>query len=72
MILHCKPERRDQMFETYDDILTVPEVSEILKIGTTQTYRLLRTKKLAGFKEGKDWKIPKQSLEGYVKQQIIQ
>ena len=50
------------MFESYDDILTVEEVAEILKIGMTQAYRIIRTGQLKGYKEGKDWKIPKQSL----------
>lgn len=54
------------MFEQYEDILTVEEVSKLLKIGQTQTYRILRTGSLKGFKEGKDWKIPKQSLIQYI------
>ena len=54
------------MFESYDDILTVEEVAEILKIGMTQAYRIIRTGQLKGYKEGKDWKIPKQSLSNYV------
>lgn len=56
------------MFEQYDDILTVEEVAEILKIGLTQAYRILRSGHLKGFKEGKDWKIPKQALVLYVKE----
>ena len=44
------------MFETFDDILSVADVSDILKIGMTQTYRLLHSGDLKGYKEGKDWK----------------
>ncbi len=54
------------MFDSYDDILTVEEVAEILKIGMTQAYKIIRTGQLKGYKEGKDWKIPKQSLSKYV------
>lgn len=54
------------MFEQYDDILTVEEISKILKIGMTQAYRLVRSGNLKGYKEGKDWKIPKQALNEYV------
>ncbi|MDO5425254.1 MAG: helix-turn-helix domain-containing protein [Eubacteriales bacterium] len=57
------------MLEQYDDILTVYEVAEIMKIGTTQAYKLVRSGKLNTFKEGKDWKIPKQSLIQYIIQQ---
>ncbi len=54
------------MFEEYDDILTIDEVSEILKIGKTQAYKIVRSGNLKGYKEGKDWKIPKQALKLYV------
>ncbi len=54
------------MFEQYDDILTIEEISEILKIGMTQAYRIVRSGNLKGYKEGKDWKIPKQALSEYV------
>lgn len=54
------------MFDSYDDILTVEEIAEILKIGKTQAYKIIRTGALKGYKEGKDWKIPKQSLCQYV------
>ena len=47
------------MFEQYDDILTVSELAEALKVGSTQAYRLVRSQKIKAFKEGKDWKIPK-------------
>lgn len=58
------------MFETFDEILTVEEVAEVLKIGSSQTYKLLRSGKLKGYKEGKDWKIPKIALESYIRQRI--
>ena len=54
------------MFEQYDDILTIEEIAEILKIGRTQAYRIVRSGNLKGYKEGKDWKIPKQALKQYV------
>ncbi|MBM6667768.1 helix-turn-helix domain-containing protein [Lacrimispora saccharolytica] len=57
------------MFESFDDILTVEEVSAILKIGTTQAYKLVRSGTLKAYKEGKDWKIPKESLVLYIKEQ---
>lgn len=36
------------MFEQYDDILTVSELAEALRIGSTQAYRLVRLKKIKG------------------------
>lgn len=58
------------MFETYDDILTVDEVADALKIGTSQAYRILRSGELKGYKEGKDWKTPKIALESYIRRKI--
>ena len=58
------------MFDNYDDILTVEEVADALKIGTSQVYKILRTGELKGYKEGKDWKTPKIALEGYIRRKI--
>lgn len=58
------------MFETYDDIMTIDEISEALKIGSSQAYKIVRTQQLKGYKEGKDWKIPKTSLIEYVQQKV--
>jgi excisionase family DNA binding protein len=58
------------MFESYDDILNIYEASEILKVGTTQIYKILRSGSLKGYKEGKDWKIPKIALEYYIRQKV--
>lgn len=57
------------MFEQYDDILTVSELAEVLKVGSTQAYRLVRSQKIKAFKEGKDWKIPKTSVIQYITDQ---
>lgn len=54
------------MFESYEDILTIQDVADILKVGTTQVYKIVRTGQLKAFKEGKDWKITKQALIEYV------
>lgn len=57
------------MFERYDDILTIEDLAEALKINTTQAYKLVRSGKLKAFKEGKDWKISKTALSKYVIEQ---
>ncbi|HIV52831.1 MAG TPA: helix-turn-helix domain-containing protein [Candidatus Mediterraneibacter norwichensis] len=57
------------MFETYDDILTIADIAEILKIGTTQAYKIVRSGQLKAYKEGKDWKITKHALIKYVLEQ---
>lgn len=57
------------MLEQYDDILTILDLAEALKIGSTQAYRLVRTGKIKAFKSGKDWKIPKQAVIQYICEQ---
>lgn len=54
------------MLEAYNDILTVTELSEVLRIGATQAYRILRSGKINAYKEGKDWKIPKEAVKQYI------
>lgn len=56
------------MFERFDDILTIEDLAEALKIGTTQAYKLVRSNKIKAFKEGKDWKISKAALIAYVRE----
>ena len=57
------------MFSSYNDILTVHEVAEILMIGRNHVYSLLRSGELLGFRVGKNtWRIPKKNLEVYILQ----
>lgn len=58
------------MFEKYDDIMTISDVAEALKIGSSQVYRILQSGQLQGYKEGKDWKIARIALENYVRKKI--
>ena len=46
------------MFENFDDILTVEEACEALKIGYNAMYELLNTGKLKGYRNGRVWRIP--------------
>ncbi len=54
------------MFEEYDDLLTVDEACELLKIGHNTIYALLNSNKLKGFRCGRVWKIPKFAIENYI------
>ena len=54
------------MFEKYDDILTVEDLAKALKIGISQAYKLVRSGELQAFKEGRGWRIPRDSLIEYV------
>lgn len=54
------------MFNEYPDILTVEEACEALRIGYNAAYELLRSGKLRAYKNGRVWRIPKESLKEYI------
>ena len=54
------------MFEEYDDLLTVSELSEALKIGNPQCYHLLSAGTIKAYKYGRVWKIPKANLISHI------
>lgn len=51
------------MFTDYKDIVTVPQLAEMLGIGITLAYRLVRQKTI---KVGREYKIPKQFVINYL------
>ena len=56
------------MQENYAELITIDELCELLMIGRTTAYGLLRSKEINAFKIGKVWKISKASVEKYVKE----
>lgn len=57
------------MLSEYGDLVTIDELCEILMIGRNTAYRLLNDKKLAGFRIGRCWKIPKAAVEKLLQNQ---
>lgn len=53
--------------ETYEDLITIEELCEILAIGKNTAYRLLNTKEISAFRIGRIWKIPRASVTAYIK-----
>ena len=47
-------------------ILTVKEVSILLRIHRPKVYELIRAGVLAGFKLGSDWRVKRQSVEALI------
>ena len=54
------------MLEPYGDIMSVYDAAETLCIGKNRVYELLANGDLKGFRIGRVWKIPKESLRGYI------
>ena len=55
------------MFKEYPDILTVPQVAKALGVGRKAVYDLVNKKILGAIRVGRSIKVPKFSLEEYVK-----
>ena len=50
-------------------LITVEEVCEALMVGKNAVYRLLAEGELKGFRLGRIWKIPRASLNAYIREQ---
>ena len=50
----------------YVDIISIDELCELLAIGRNTAYKLLNIGDIKGFKIGRNWKIPRKSVEEYV------
>lgn len=52
-----------------DEILTLKEVAEYLKLAEKTAYRLAAEGKLPGFKVGGSWRFRRKELENWIAQQ---
>ena len=50
------------MFSNYKDVVTVEQLAEMLDIGLTLAYRLVRQKTIKSLKVGREYIIPKLQL----------
>lgn len=57
------------MYEEYNDVVTVSEMCQMLLIGINNGYKLLESGKIKGFRNGKNWRIPKLAVEEYIYQE---
>ena len=55
---------------TQGKYLTVEELSEYLQIHKTTIYRLLRQRKLPGFRIGSDWRFSLEAIEQWERDRI--
>ena len=54
------------MFENYMDVMTVDEVCEALRMGYNAVYELVQSGKLKAYKNGRVWRIPKESVRQFI------
>ena len=49
-----------------EELVTIEELCEILAIGKNTAYDLLKNKEIEAFRIGRNWKIPRVSIEKYI------
>ena len=54
------------MLNKYNEILTVEELCEVLRIGKNTAYKLLKSEEIKSIKIGSTYKIPKRSIIHYL------
>lgn len=54
------------MFNNYDELITIEDLCSMLSIGKNAAYTLLNNNEIRAFRIGRNWKIPRQSVESYV------
>jgi len=55
----------------YDEILTIKEVAEYLKLAEKTAYRLAAEGKLPGFKVGGSWRFKAEDVQKWIEDQKI-
>jgi excisionase family DNA binding protein len=55
---------------TTQDLLTVKEVAEYLRVNQYTVYRLVSQKKLPAFKVGSQWRFERSVLDNWLKRQL--
>ena len=48
--------------ETYNDMISIDDLCEMLSIGKNTAYHLLKTNQIKAFKIGRIWKNPRESV----------
>ncbi len=57
------------MFTTYPDVVTINQLKDMLGIGITLAYRLVKQNSINAIKVGREYKIPKANVIAYLTKQ---
>ena len=58
------------MFTVYKDVVTVKQLAEMLGIGITLAYRLVKQNAIQSIKVGREYKIPKHCVINYLEKSV--
>ena len=51
------------------ELITIEDLCSLLSIGRNMAYKLLEENKIKAFRIGRHWKIPKSSVDEYIKKE---
>lgn len=54
-----------------DELLTVAEVAETLRVSTMTVYRLVRSGEIPAVRVGRNYRIRRSDLDAYLEQQVV-
>ncbi len=57
------------MSDIAEELVTVEELCDILHVGRNTAYKILRSGKLKSFRVSKTWKIPREGVRLYIREQ---
>lgn len=57
------------MENTSESLVTIEDLCEELMIGRNAAYSLLASNQIKGFRIGRIWKIPRESIRQYIREQ---
>jgi len=63
---HAKPLNSEILFREYADVVTVPELAKMLRIGRNSAYDLIKHRHIQSVKVGNQIRIPKSSIIDFV------
>lgn len=55
-----------------DQLLTVAEVAELLRVSTMTVYRLIRSGELPAVRVGRNYRVRQRDLDGYLQEQVVE
>ena len=58
------------MVNEVSDLMTVDDLCEKLQVSRNTVYQLLESGEIEGFKVGRNWRIPNNSISSYILNQI--
>ena len=58
------------MLEQYEEILSVEELCEVLRLGSNAAYSLVNSGAVKAFRNGRTWRIPKCAVVDYIYSKI--